>query len=42
MQVYRYPSKDQWNEVVARPTFDNSQLRDLVSGILSQIKVATK
>lgn len=38
MQVYRYPSKDQWNEVVARPTFDNSQLRDLVSGILSQIK----
>ena len=38
MKVYRYPGKDQWNEVVARPTFDNSQLRDLVSGILSQIK----
>ena len=38
MQIYKYPAKSQWSEVTARPTFDNSQLRDLVNGILTQIK----
>lgn len=38
MKVYSFPSKEQWAEIVARPTFDNSQLKELVSGILSEIK----
>lgn len=38
MTTYLYPTKDQWEEIVKRPTFDNSQLRDLVSGLLQQIK----
>lgn len=38
MTIYNLPDKEQWAEIVARPTFDNSQLRELVSGILSEIK----
>ncbi len=38
MQTYKYPSRDEWDEIIKRPTFDNSQLRDLVSDLLSQIK----
>lgn len=38
MTTYLYPTKDQWEEIIQRPTFDNSQLRDLVSGLLQQIK----
>ena len=38
MTTYLYPTKDQWEEIIKRPTFDNSQLRDLVSGLLQQIK----
>ena len=38
MKIYNLPSREQWAEVVARPTFDNSQLRELVSGLLTQIR----
>ena len=38
MTTYLYPTKDQWEEIIQRPTFDNSKLRDLVSGLLQQIK----
>ncbi|MBQ0057097.1 MAG: histidinol dehydrogenase [Bacteroidales bacterium] len=38
MTTYLYPDKSQWAEIVERPTFDNSQLRDLVSGLLAQIR----
>lgn len=38
MKVYTYPERSQWAEIVQRPTFDNSQLRDLVSGLLQQIR----
>lgn len=38
MKIYNLPSKSEWAEIVARPTFDNTQLRDLVSGILADIK----
>ena len=38
MKVYSYPSRQQWAEITQRPTFDNSQLRDLVSDLLSQIR----
>lgn len=38
MKTYLYPEKNEWSEIVKRPTFDNSQLRDLVSGLLQQIR----
>lgn len=38
MKVYTYPERSQWADIVQRPTFDNSQLRDLVSDLLSQIR----
>ena len=38
MNIYNLPSRAQWSEITARPTFDNSQLRDLVGGLLAQIK----
>ena len=38
MKIYKYPNKDSWSEIIARPTFDNSQLRELVSGLLQDIK----
>ena len=38
MTIYRYPERSEWAEIVKRPTFDNSQLRDLVSGLLNDIR----
>ncbi len=38
MTTYLYPNKSEWGEIVKRPTFDNSQLRDLVGGLLQQIR----
>lgn len=38
MTTYLFPDKKEWGDIVKRPTFDNSQLRDLVSGLLQQIK----
>ncbi|MBR0038365.1 MAG: histidinol dehydrogenase [Bacteroidales bacterium] len=38
MTTYLFPDKSEWGEIVKRPTFDNSQLRDLVSGLLQQIR----
>ncbi len=38
MTTYLFPDRSQWPEIIQRPTFDNSQLRDLVSGLLQQIK----
>lgn len=38
MKVYTYPDRSQWVDIVQRPTFDNSQLRGLVSDLLSQIR----
>ncbi|MDH8702603.1 histidinol dehydrogenase [Dysgonomonadaceae bacterium PH5-43] len=38
MQVIKYPDKQQWQEIVARPTIDNSNLFGLVQDILSDIK----
>lgn len=39
MKTYNNPTPEQWNEIVSRPTFDNSKLRDLVSSLLNDIKV---
>ncbi|MBP5764249.1 MAG: histidinol dehydrogenase [Bacteroidales bacterium] len=38
MTTYLFPDRSEWPEIVKRPTFDNSQLRDLVSGLLQQIR----
>lgn len=38
MQIIKYPSKETWNEVLARPTFDVSSLNETVSSILTDIK----
>lgn len=38
MTKYLYPERSQWADIVKRPTFDNSQLRDLVSDLLTQIR----
>lgn len=38
MTTYLFPDKKEWGDIVKRPTFDNSQLRDLVSGLLTQIR----
>lgn len=38
MKLYTYPDRTQWAEIVQRPTFDNSQLRDLVADLLQQIR----
>lgn len=38
MNTYLFPDKSLWDEIIQRPTFDNSQLRDLVGGLLQQIK----
>lgn len=39
MTIYTYPERAEWSEIVKRPTFDNSQLRDLVAGLLEQIRL---
>ena len=38
MTTYLFPDRTQWSEIVKRPVFDNSQLRELVSGLLQQIR----
>ena len=38
MTTYYYPDRREWTEIIKRPVFDNSQLRDLVSGLLTQIR----
>lgn len=38
MTQYIYPERSQWAEIIARPVFDNSQLRGMVSDLLDQIR----
>ncbi len=38
MTIYNYPQRSEWAEIVKRPTFDNSQLKDLVSSLLEDIR----
>lgn len=38
MNIYTYPERSQWSDIVRRPTFDNSQLHDLVADLLRQIR----
>ncbi|MDU1903933.1 MAG: histidinol dehydrogenase [Dysgonomonas sp.] len=38
MQIIKFPPKDDWNTILARPVFDTSSLNETVSNILSDIK----
>ena len=38
MTIYRYPQRSEWADLIKRPTFDNSQLRDLVTNLLDDIR----
>ena len=38
MTIYQYPQRSEWADVIKRPTFDNSQLRDLVTNLLDDIR----
>ncbi len=38
MNIYRYPTKEQWAEIVERPRLDLTQLNDTVSSVLSDVK----
>lgn len=39
MQIIKYPSRDSWNDILRRPSFDTSSLNSKVEAILSDIKV---
>ena len=38
MKIYRYPERDLWAEITARPHLDTTQLHDTVAAILSDIR----
>lgn len=38
MKILKYPQRNDWNEVLARPTFDDSSLNKTVQDVLDQIK----
>ena len=38
MQIYRYPTQDQWPSLVERPHLDVSKLNDTVSAVLEDVR----
>ena len=38
MQVYKYPPREQWAELLARPVFDSTQLFETVQQVLDDVK----
>lgn len=38
MQIYKYPTREQWPELLARPVFDSSQLFETVQQVLSDVQ----
>ncbi len=38
MNIYKYPSKEQWDEIVARPRLDLTTLNDTVSKVLDDVR----
>lgn len=38
MQIYTYPSRDQWAEIIARPHLNVSQLNAVVASVLNDIR----
>ena len=38
MKIYRYPAKEQWADIIARPRLDLSQLNATVASVLADVK----
>jgi histidinol dehydrogenase len=38
MQIYKYPPREQWAELLARPVFDSSELFGIVEKVLSDVQ----
>lgn len=38
MQIFRFPERDQWKKILARPVLDSAILEQKVAGILQQVK----
>jgi len=38
MKVYQYPSRDKWAEILQRPVFDNTALKNTVTSLIEDIK----
>ena len=38
MQIIKYPEKKTWNEILARPTLDNTFLQRTVANILNDVR----
>lgn len=38
MQIYKYPEREKWSEILARPVFDNSMLFSTVQQVLDDVK----
>lgn len=38
MQVYKYPSREQWSQLLARPVYDDSKLHGTVQQVLTDVK----
>lgn len=38
MKIIKYPNKDQWAKLLARPAFDNSSLTETVRGVLNDVR----
>ena len=38
MQIYNYPQREQWAEILARPVIDNSKLFAIVEEVLTDVK----
>lgn len=38
MQIYKYPTKNLWREIIRRPVIDNDRLSDTVGSLLARIR----
>ncbi len=38
MQIYKYPSREKWSEILSRPVLDNTDLMDKVKSILDDVR----
>ena len=39
MEVIKYPNRETWNSILARPEFDNTKLFDTVQDVLNEVKM---
>ena len=38
MNIYRYPDKELWGEIVARPRLDLTKLNETVASVLADVR----